>query len=106
MNEKKYWIVFVVDTSGDEPKPGYVLETTIPEKQLKKILDKENKKRAEKNLPLLQYREFEFRPRDPIFYEVERQYMREEGIICNGGFEELVRTIVKAEIKNEKANSK
>lgn len=92
--------------SPAEIRRGSFLTLKEVQNEREKILDKENKKRAEKNLPLLQYREFEFRPRDPIFYEMERQYMREEGIICNGEFEELVRAIVKAEIKNEKANSK
>ena len=99
MNDKKYWIVFVVDATGEETKVDFVLETTIPEERLIEILTAENKKRKLFGRQPLRYEEFQIHPKTQILSEAQRQYARDESVCKNEEFKDFLNAIVVAEIE-------
>ena len=105
MNEKKYWIVFVVDASGEETKVDFVLETSISEERLIEILTTENKKRKFYGRQPLRYEEFQIHPKTQILSEAQRQYARDESVLKGGNkeFEDFVYAIIKEKNRLEKS---
>ena len=86
MIPKTSWIVFTVDATGVETKVDFVLSTKIPDDKLEEILRQENKKRRRHKKPL-RYEEFNASTKDPILFEAQRQFMRDEGDELKAEFE-------------------
>lgn len=103
MIPKTSWIVFTVDATGVETKVDFVLNTKISDDKLEEILSVENEKRNSDEKPPLRYEEFDPHTKDPILYEAERQFMRNEGIGKNAEFEHFKYEVAKeaARLKRE-----
>ena len=95
MKPQTDWVVFTVDAESVENRVSFVLCTQVSEEKLKEILGYENRKRCYYGKPPLRYEEFDPAPKDSLIYEVERQFLRGEGIGRNAEFEPLVCDLLK-----------
>ena len=105
MIPKTSWIVFTVDATGVETKVDFVLSTKIPDDKLEEILRQENKKRRRHKKPL-RYEEFNASTKDPILFEAQRQFMRDEGDELKAEFENFENEITKEEARLERESIK